>query len=47
MVLIHGSGSSDKDETVGALKPFRDLAEGLADGVYELCVVRGVIGPQE
>ncbi len=23
------------------------LAEGLADGVYELCVVRGVIGPQE
>ena len=31
VVLIHGSGSSDKDETVGALKPFRDLAEGLAE----------------
>ena len=30
VVLIHGSGSSDKDETVGSLKPFRDLAEGLA-----------------
>lgn len=30
MVLIHGSGSSDKDETVGSLKPFKDLAEGLA-----------------
>lgn len=31
VVLIHGSGSSDKDETVGSLKPFRDLAEGLAE----------------
>ena len=30
VVLIHGSGSSDKDETVGDLKPFRDLSEGLA-----------------
>ena len=30
VVLIHGSGSSDKDETVGSLKPFKDLAEGLA-----------------
>ncbi len=30
VVLIHGSGASDKDETVGQLKPFRDLAEGLA-----------------
>ena len=30
IVLIHGSGSSDKDETAGNLKPFRDLAEGLA-----------------
>ena len=27
VVLIHGSGSSDKDETVGSLKPFKDLAE--------------------
>ena len=31
VVLIHGSGSSDKDETVGSLKPFRDIAEGLAE----------------
>ena len=30
VVLIHGSGASDKDESVGSLKPFRDLAEGLA-----------------
>ena len=30
VVLIHGSGASDKDETVGNLKPFRDIAEGLA-----------------
>ena len=30
VVLIHGSGSSDRDETIGYLKPFRDLAEGLA-----------------
>ncbi len=30
VVLIHGSGANDKDETVGQLKPFRDLAEGLA-----------------
>ena len=31
VVLIHGSGSSDRDESVGALKPFRDIAEGLAE----------------
>ena len=30
MVLAHGSGPSDKDETIGSLKPFRDLAEGLS-----------------
>jgi dienelactone hydrolase len=30
LVLVHGSGPNDKDETVGAAKPFRDLAEGLA-----------------
>ena len=29
VVLIHGSGPNDRDETVGNLKPFRDLAEGL------------------
>ena len=30
-VLVQGSGPSDRDESVGALKPFRDLAEGLAE----------------
>ena len=30
VVLIQGSGPNDRDETVGALKPFRDIAQGLA-----------------
>ncbi len=30
IVLVHGSGPNDQDETVGANKPFRDLAWGLA-----------------
>lgn len=30
VVLVHGSGPSDRDETVMANKPFRDLAWGLA-----------------
>lgn len=30
VVLLHGSGPNDRDETVGANKPFRDLAMGLA-----------------
>ena len=30
VVLIHGSGSSDMNEKVGKLTPFKDLAEGLA-----------------
>ena len=29
-VLVHGSGPHDEDETIGANKPFRDLAWGLA-----------------
>lgn len=29
-VLVHGSGSSNMDEKVGRMTPFRDLAEGLA-----------------
>ena len=29
IVLIHGSGPNDRDETIGPNKPFRDLAEGL------------------
>lgn len=30
IVLVHGSGPNDRDETLGANKPFRDIAEGLA-----------------
>ena len=30
LVLVHGSGPNDRDETVGANKPFKDLAAGLA-----------------
>ena len=34
VVLVHGSGPNDRDETIAGLKPFRDLAEGLAsDGI--------------
>src|SRR5690606_30714415 len=29
VVLVHGSGEHDADETIGPNKPFRDLAEGL------------------
>ncbi|MGH7680939.1 MAG: alpha/beta fold hydrolase [Candidatus Eiseniibacteriota bacterium] len=29
-VLIHGSGPADRDETIGANRVFRDLAEGLS-----------------
>jgi hypothetical protein len=31
VVLVHGSGPHDRDETIGPNKPFRDLAQGLAD----------------
>jgi hypothetical protein len=30
VILVHGSGATDKDETIGPNKPFLDLAEGLA-----------------
>lgn len=30
VVLVHGSGPTDRDATVGANKPFKDLATGLA-----------------
>jgi dienelactone hydrolase len=30
VILVHGSGPNDRDESVGAVKPFRDLAWGLA-----------------
>jgi dienelactone hydrolase len=29
VVLVHGSGPQDRDESIGPNKPFRDLAEGL------------------
>ena len=31
VVLVHGSGPNDRDETMVNQKPFRDLAEGLAE----------------
>jgi dienelactone hydrolase len=31
VVLVHGSGPQDRDETSGPNKPFRDLASGLAE----------------
>jgi dienelactone hydrolase len=30
VVLVHGSGPQDRDETIGSLRPFQDLAQGLA-----------------
>ena len=31
VVLVHGSGPNDRDETIGPNKPLRDIAWGLAD----------------
>ncbi|MDR0891229.1 MAG: lysophospholipase [Mediterranea sp.] len=31
VILVHGSGPNDRDETIGPNKPFRDLANGLAE----------------
>lgn len=30
VILVHGSGASDMNESVGAVKPFEDIADGLA-----------------
>ncbi len=30
VIFVHGSGPNDRDETMGPNKPFRDLAQGLA-----------------
>ncbi|MEJ5167452.1 MAG: DUF3887 domain-containing protein [Thermoanaerobaculia bacterium] len=30
VILVHGSGPQDRDETIGPNKPFRDLAQGLS-----------------
>lgn len=41
VVLVHGSGPHDADETVFGNKPFRDLAQGFADrGVASLRYVK-------
>jgi uncharacterized protein len=38
VILVHGSGPNDRDETVGPNKPFKDLAWGLAS--KEIAVLR-------
>jgi len=38
IVLVHGSGPADRDETIGANKPFKDIAWGLASN--EIIVLR-------
>lgn len=41
VILVHGSGPADMDETVGANKPFKDLAAGLAaQGIATLRYVK-------
>ncbi|MDD5601284.1 MAG: DUF3887 domain-containing protein [Actinomycetota bacterium] len=30
VILVHGSGPADRDETIGIIKPFKDIAWGLA-----------------
>lgn len=49
VVLVHGSGPSDMDETVGPNKPFKDLAVGLAaKGIASIRYVkRSIIYPNE
>lgn len=49
VVLVHGSGPNDRDETLGINKPFRDLAWGLAErGVAVLRYdKRSLVRPQE
>ena len=38
VVFVHGSGASNKDEKIGGLTPFKDLAEGLAQ--YGIASIR-------
>ena len=49
VVFVHGSGPSDMDETIGANKPFKDLASGLASkGIGSVRYVkRTLIYPNE
>lgn len=45
VLLIAGSGPSDYDETIGVLKPFEDIARGLAkEGVNSLRVEKRTFG---
>jgi hypothetical protein len=38
IILVHGSGPNDRDETLGPNKPFKDLAQGLASkGIAVFC----------
>lgn len=37
VVFVHGSGSSDRNETAGQIKPFQDLAWGLAERGIASC----------
>ena len=45
VLLIAGSGPSDYDETIGVLKPFEDIAHGLAqEGINSLRVDKRTFG---
>lgn len=45
VLLIAGSGPSDYDETIGGLKPFEDIAHGLAkEGINSLRVEKRTFG---
>jgi uncharacterized protein len=49
VVLVHGSGPHDEDETIGPNKPFKDLAWGLAShgiAVYRYTKRTGAYGEQ-
>lgn len=37
VILLGGSGPADKDSTVGALKPFKDITLGLAKNRLAVC----------
>ena len=49
VILVHGSGPGDMDQSVGAVKPFKDIALGLAaKGIASIRYVkRTLVYPQE
>ena len=49
VILVHGSGPGDMDQSVGAVKPFKDIALGLAaQGIASIRYVkRTLVHPQE